>query len=329
MTASYAVLFKTHFWDDFNRRQLARLRERVKSGDLYVVIDETFAPAPAIEGERIIGITKADLAALNLAPITTHGSIIWYNNDYPNYVAAAKLPPYDYYVSIEYDVTVTIEFDDLIERLAKDNVDFLAFPIRKPARDWPWYPMHEALYGPDMQVNLSCLAVYSTAALAALLARRQAHGLAFAAGSLTYWPHVEGFLPNEIIKAGLKPASLAAYGHTEAYDWWPPMNEAHLAAAPAQSFIHPVLHGNRFVRSTIYHEPSALNLLRKNSLLHQKLKEFPATMVNPLIRAEIKRRCAGKLYRIAERLHLLPKWFDRARSGVATGRQEELPHNAK
>jgi hypothetical protein len=328
MSASYAVFFKTHYWDNFNERQLARLKARTGRGDVFILFDETFAPAPAISGERVIGITRDDLRNLDLAPVTTHGSIIWYNNDYPNYVAAMKLPEYDFYVSVEYDVVVNTSLDSLIDRLAEDRVDFLGFPQSIPVLEWPWYPLHADIYGPEMLLDLSCLAVFSAVGLAALLARRRADRLAFNAGTLTFWPHVEAFLPNEILRAGLHRASLAAYGATERYNWWPPLNEAHLVEAEDQAFIHPVLHGSRFVRSTIFHEPSFLNLCRANSPVRRRLREFGPDLVNPLIRAEFRRRVAAKAYEFAERLRLRPKWFARAKAGVAEGRQERQPHNA-
>lgn len=328
MSLSYAVLFKTHFWDEFTSRQMERLRARVGRGDIYVVIDETFAPAPEIPGERVIGVNKEKLAALALAPVTTHGSILWYNNDYPNYAAAAELPAYDYYISTEYDVTINTDLDALIDRLEAGQVDFLGFPIRKRAVDWPWYPMHEDVYGAQMLVYLACFGIYSKAGLAALLAARQRAGAAFRTGALRYWPHVEAFLPNEIAKAGLRNASLADYGGVDLYDWWPPLNETDLPQAADQAFIHPVLHGTKYVRSTIYHEPSWLALLRPESSVRRKLQNFSPAIVRPLIRAEIRRRLGGRVFRVAERLGLRPKWFATAEAGIATDRQETLPHNA-
>ena len=40
MSASCAVLFKTHFWDAFAQRHLERLT-RVRCGDIYIFIDQT------------------------------------------------------------------------------------------------------------------------------------------------------------------------------------------------------------------------------------------------------------------------------------------------
>ncbi len=38
---SYAVIFRTHFWDAFAQRQFDRLASTVKTGHLYVLVDET------------------------------------------------------------------------------------------------------------------------------------------------------------------------------------------------------------------------------------------------------------------------------------------------
>jgi hypothetical protein len=45
----YAVIFRTHFWDDFARRQFARLRQMVREGDIFVLVDETNGPVVGIE----------------------------------------------------------------------------------------------------------------------------------------------------------------------------------------------------------------------------------------------------------------------------------------
>src|ERR1700730_13582411 len=101
MPPSYAVIFKTHFWDAFTSRQLDRLKARVENGTIFIGIDETHEPAPEIEHDRVVRVTSASISKLGLLPITTHGSIIWYNTDYPHYVALSENPFYDYYITIE------------------------------------------------------------------------------------------------------------------------------------------------------------------------------------------------------------------------------------
>jgi hypothetical protein len=325
---SYAVFFKTHFWDEFAARQYARLCARVGRGDVFVVFDATFGAAPDDIPGRVIEVTIADLAALELPAVTTHGSIIWYNPDYPNYAARAKLPAYDYYVSVEYDVVLNADLDALIVKLSDDRIDYLGFELRTKVRNWPWFDLHKDLYGEDMLACLSCLSIFSARAMDVLLARRQAAGRDFAHGTLRYWPNNEAFIPNEIRRAGLKQAMLGDYGGTRLYDWWPPTNEADLPAAKSEAFIHPVLHGTRFIRSTLFHEPSFFALLRPGSVVWRKLAGFDPVVVRSMVAAEIRRRVRAKMERMAAHAGLRPQWFAGATSGAVPDGQQPTAHNA-
>ncbi|WP_124849720.1 hypothetical protein [Acidipila sp. EB88] len=328
MSQSYAVLFKTHFWDDFTRRQLDRLKAVVGRGDIYVLVDETFQPAPPIAHDHVLGVTRQDIETLQLAPITTHGSILWYNIDYPHYVAFSKLPAYDYYVTIEFDANIRQSLDTLIDALARDEVDYLGFPIRKRASEWPWYSAHLDIYGPDMLVALSCFAVFSHRALALLLARRQVMSKAFAAGRLSFWPNNEAFLPNEIRNARLHMEALATYGPDKHYDWWPPLEESALDGLGEQMFVHPVLHGTRFVRSLIHHEPNLKSFLKVGTANHEKLKHFDPQLVTSLLRAESSRRWRDRFSRLLQRVRLQRKWDSNAHAKSARVAQAESLHNS-
>ncbi len=273
MPPTFAVLFKTHFWDDFTRRQLARLHHHSGRGDVYITMDETFRPASPIDYPRVVPTTMADLQRLQLPPITTHGSVIWYNNDYPHYVALAALPRYDYYIACEYDVVLHTLLDALIDSIAADGADFVGFPMRTPIAAWPWFPMHRATYGDGMLQYLTCFAVYSHRALTMLLSRRQRMSREFAEGTLPFWPLCEAFLPNEVQRAGMQLRSLADYGNTEGYDWWPPIHEDAVDRPEYvdKAFLHPVLQGTRLLRSRVPHEPSLRDLLRPQSRVRQEL----------------------------------------------------------
>ena len=329
MPKSYAVLFKTHFWDDFTRRQLERLQSQAGRGDVYVVFDETSKPATGVEYGKFIGVTLENVRKLGLAPITTHGSILWYNIDYPHYVAFAELPAYDYYVTVEFDAVIHQNLDTLIDKLDGDGVDYLGFPIRKPASQWTWYPMHEDIYGPNMLVYLSPIAVFSHRAMAKLLERRQEMTKAFESGTLAFWPNNEAFLPNEVRSAGMHIEPLSRYGSTAHYDWWPPMNEGALAGAADQDFVHPVLAGSRYVRSLIHHEPQLKSFRHRGSANHEKLSHFDPHLVRSLLRAEQRRRWSERMTRMLERLHLRRNWYANACAGTARVVQAQSLHNAE
>jgi hypothetical protein len=85
----------------------------------------------------------------------------------------------------------------------------------------------------------------------------------------------------------------------------------------------------RYVRSTIFHEPSTLALLRPGGPLRRKLIDFDPGIVRPILRAEIWRRIRAKGDVVLQRLGLRPKWYAKARSDAARGEQEILRHNAR
>ncbi|TPV99751.1 MAG: hypothetical protein USCAAHI_00794 [Beijerinckiaceae bacterium] len=327
MPPSYAVFFKTHFWDAFTSRQLDRLKARVGNGTIFVGIDETHEPAPEIEHDRVVRVTSASISKLGLLPITTHGSIIWYNIDYPHYVAFSENPFYDYYITIEYDVVVNTALDHLIAALAENRVDYLGFQIRKPPVEWPWYPMHLEIYGSDMLVFLSCFSIYSNRALKVLLARRQAMGKDFSCGTLNFWPNNEAFIPNEIRNAGMRIDTLGHHGATDYYDWWPPLHEDELSQVSEQSFIHPVLEGTRYILSLANHEPSISNYFFRESAIRRKLARFSPSVVNPILMAVVKGRLRGKLERTLEQIGLRHKWYKNAQSSSSRSDQHRSPHN--
>jgi hypothetical protein len=289
MPPSYAVIFKTHFWDAFTSRQLDRLKARVGNGDIFVAIDKTHEPAPEIEHDRVVRVTSAGMSNLGLLPIATHDSIIWYNNDYPHYVAFSENPFYDYYITIEYDAVVNTDLDHLIAALAE-------------------------IYGSDVLKFLCCFSIYSNRALKVLLARRQAMGKDFSCGTLNFWPYCEAFIPNEIRNAGMRIDTLGHHGTTDYYDWWPPLHEDELSQVSEQSFIHPVLEGTRYIRSLANHEPSISNYFFRESAIRRKLARFSPSAVNPILMAAVKGRFRGKLQRTLEQIGLRPKWFENARS---------------
>lgn len=324
---NFAILFKTHFWDDFTARQVQRLREHSGAAAVVAVIDETMGAVPPTTAQREIRIVQDDLAQLQLALVTTHGSIIWYNTDYPNYVAFSQLEPFDYYVCIEYDACVTLDLQRLVDDLARDGTDYLGFPIRKRVQEWPWYDMHRAIYGDAMLVYLSCLAVFSHRGIALLLRRRQEMGQLFKDKQLQFWPNNEVFIPNELLRAGMKLGSLSEHGDVSHYDWWPPCDEKALAQMPRGAFVHPVLAGMRYARSVVHHEPSLWSFLNPASALHRRLRDMPKGARGRLLRQEFVRRLRDFAVRRLASLGLRRQWYDTARAGTATSAQSPSAHN--
>ena len=310
----YAVLFKTHFWDDFAKRQFARLTARVGSGHVYVCIDESNGVRHDIDHDRVMRIKQDDLLSLGLPDVRTHGSLLWYSIDYLHCYFFTQHPDYAYYVTVEYDVVINHDFDDLVAKAQRDGMDFVGFPMRTPVSAWPWTPAHRPVYGERLLAYLSCAAVFSQAAMKLLLNRRLEMARQFEAGEVKFWPYTEAFIPTELDLAGLRIGSLAAYGETNAYDWWPPVAEADLDGLSQEGFIHPVLTGERYTTSVLRHHANVLSYLLPNSALRKKLSRSPDAATGKHFRNELKFRAGKWVKRQMVNLHLRPKWFAGASS---------------
>jgi hypothetical protein len=309
MPPRHAILFKTHFWDGFTRRQLDRLKSMTKASDIYVIVDETRGKVGPIEHDRVIRTNENQLVQLGFADAATDKSLFWYNTDYPLYAFFTDNENYDFYSMIEYDVKINRNIDEIVVNMADGGVDYLGFPLRTPFQDWPWFEMHVPLYGRDnIMVYLSCLAIFSNRAVRLLRDRRQEMTRQFNAHELAFWANSEAFIPTEINLAGFKLASLSDFGPTSAYDWWPPTYETDADDLGSEAFVHPVLEGDRYIRSILRHEPRLLSFFWRDSRLSRELSRFPRETYRQHLRYEIQRRLRDFARRQLERFGLTRKW---------------------
>ena len=137
MAPSYAVIFRTHFWDDFAQRQFDRLLARVGAGDVYVLVDETNGRVEGIRHDRVVRVTEQDMLDMGL-PRAGTGNLLWFNGDYPLYRFLELHGAYDYYLQLEYDVVLNTDIDALVGRAAADGVDFIGLTKGEPVEEWAW-----------------------------------------------------------------------------------------------------------------------------------------------------------------------------------------------
>jgi hypothetical protein len=269
----YAVIFRTHFWDDFCDRQLRRLREQVGTGDIFVLVDETRGHVAGIPTERVFRLT--DQMVLDAGyPQAGEGSIQWFSGDVPMYLFRAANPDYVYYVQLEYDVNVHVPLDDVIARVHADRADVVTLEKRGTAPDWYWMPSVKGVYREEEVTHrLICLSIFSGTALDRLATARQAQAVAYKRGDFPGWPFCEAYIPMEGAKLGLRMTELSRYGDTGHYDWWPPYPERALPALTGHAFVHPVLDQQRFLPS-ITKYPNVRALVTPNSVFHQRLRKM-------------------------------------------------------
>ena len=106
-SSRYAVIFRTHFWDAFAARQLQRLRQRVRGGDIFVVVDETQGAVEGIDHDRVIRVTASDMTKLGLPPRGANAldwvgdySPMWFNGEDAPYGVMCAQPEHQSYVQL-------------------------------------------------------------------------------------------------------------------------------------------------------------------------------------------------------------------------------------
>jgi hypothetical protein len=274
-TASDAVIFRTHFWDEFAQRQFERLQAHAGGCDLFVLVDETGGKVDGITHDRVVRVTESSLLGMGFAR-AGEGSLLWFNGDYPLYGFMQLNPNYERYLQLEYDVVVNIDLAALLARLRADEVDFLGLTKGEPAPQWHWLQSCTDLYHPDdVNHQLICFSVFSAAALRHLWRRRLEHARLLHSGEITAWPMCEAFIATELATGGFRLAELSHYGETQAYDHWPPYLEADLPVLKNHDFIHPLLDEDRFIASLLKYHIGIGGYLHPDSLFHRKLRRLP------------------------------------------------------
>ena len=258
--ATYAVVFKAFFYDDFVRRRLAHVVRAAPAAHVFLLIDETQGPAGPIDFNRVVRVTEADVVAQGFPAIAAQGSLFWYNADYPMYYFQRRHPEYDHYAVVEYDAVPNRRIDALAAECAARGIDLLGQPIAQSADQYYWTGSMTRFYPREaVRPFLVCAAVLSRRAIEHLAACRIAQGAGFDPADAAQWPIGECFIATELGQAGLGQAGLShagfairelsSLGRLTKFDWWPPYHESELPDLRGELFVHPVLVGRRYWRS--------------------------------------------------------------------------------
>ncbi len=293
----YAVLFRIHFWDEYAERQYQRLRAMVGDGDVFIVVDETSRAVPIPHG-NVVSHTQAGVLALGLSG-AGHGNVLWFNGDYPLYFFYQQHPQYDFYIMTEYDVVVQRKLDDVVERMAREGIDFVGLTKGETVADWPLASTCLDAYPADqIYKRLICIAMFSNAAVRRLFDRRLELSRQHEAGALRRWPYCEGFIPTEVAAAGLVMAELSQFGPTSRYDWTPAIVETELPELAEQAFLHPVLDPQRFVQHTMKDLWPPEAFFDPRNAVAGRLRRAPFKLYGPPLARALWRR-AGAMFRKA------------------------------
>ena len=299
MTTSprYAVVFKTHFWDEFVERQFQRLCKQSGTDDVFIIVDETHGNVNGIPHPRVLRMTEQTSVSEGYFNHPA-GRLFWHNTDYQLYHFIDRFPEYAYIVTCEYDCVVNIDISVIVQEMANAGLDFAGERIRTPASAWYWAKLAQPYYAEDSDLTgrLVCFAIFSRKFALQLQAARRDHTSHARARELTEpnsmtWPNNEAFVGAEIARNAVPEAPLSAFGDTSHYDWAPPFHEQQLSALSQYAFVHPVLEGARFVRSIAKLKWNMTDLFLVGTRLHTLMEACePAHVVPPFLEYFIQQR---------------------------------------
>lgn len=285
----YAVIFRTHLWDDYVARQYDRLVARTKSGHVFILVDETGGPVK-IDRENVVRHTQADVLDLGLAK-AGRGNLLWFNGDYPLYLFFEKFRNYDYYIMAEYDVVVQVELDDVVAAADREGHDFVGLSKGEPVSEWGFTETCLDAYDiAQVQKRLICIAMFSRRAVQHLFDRRLELSQEFRNGGLRRWPYCEGYIPTELSVGGFKLAELSEFGSTGAYDWTNVVLEAELGPLEQEAFIHPVMDPNSYVAKMMKETWPPESFFYARSETRRKLRRVSLRDYGPHLARALRKR---------------------------------------
>lgn len=289
---SYAVIFRTHLWDDFVARQYDRLVARTRNGHVFILVDETSGPV-RIDRDNVVRYTQSDVLNLGLAK-AGRGNLLWFNGDYSLYAFFDRYRDYDYYIMTEYDVVVQVELDDVVAAADRAGHDFVGLSKGEPVSEWQFTETClDAYDAAQVQKRLICIAMFSRRAVQHLFDRRLELSQEFRNGALRRWPYCEAYIPTELSVGGFKLAELSEFGPTDSYDWTGVVFEAELGALKGQAFVHPVLDPNRYVANTMKDSWPPESFFYMRSETRRKLRRVSLRDYGPPLARALRKRVAS------------------------------------
>lgn len=291
--SQYAVMLRTHIWDDYVARQYDRLVAKTKSGQVFVLVDETGGHVE-IDRDNVVRYTQDDVLALGLAKAGP-GNLLWYNGDYSLYIFMSRRPEFDFYIMIEYDVAVNVPLDDIVAKARRDGIGFIAHSKDvEPIPEWNFTESCLDFYRVDqVQKRLMCLSLFSKQAAQQLFDRRLEQSRAYAKGGIRRWPYCEAYLATELGASGFKMAEITEFGPADHYDWLPAFAETDLGLLSDQAFIHPVLDAERYVAHTMRHTWPPESFFYPRSATRRRLQRVSPRIYGPHLARALRERFAS------------------------------------
>lgn len=245
---NFAVLFKTHFWDEDVARQYERLCENCRWGHVYVLIDRKNGKLDIPEHVKTVYVGGIELSQYGLPDIGG----FWFNGDYQTIVFYLQNPLYDFYVSLEYDVATFNNIDTIVEDMYKNKIDSIYENINIPLSRWPHTFTGIDYYNfRDIKKGLFCISFFSRRAMSALYQRRLYLAAMHEKAGYDTWPIGELVMASEVGLSSLKAVPLIDYcSNLDDYEWNRGCTEDYIRHInPRNTFVHPVSNNKKCVAS--------------------------------------------------------------------------------
>jgi hypothetical protein len=232
----------------------------VENADLCYLVDETTAEIDTSPYHKI-PFSVRRFADLGLATVDEVGrGEVWWNGDYPLYVAYLKYPAYRFYWMIEYDVLINYsDYNEFFAKFESIELDLIGSPLYIGAEGWAWYAAAARMFAEVWGMFFPMMRLSNRAVSYALCRRLiRSHQYREAAPAERIWPHCEAWLASELCGNGAFTwADMNSLGTTY-YQWLheygsrPHLLED-LAARPEDGRIyHPVLTGRDYIDKAYY-----------------------------------------------------------------------------
>ena len=268
-----AVLFRTHYWNEFIDTQFNRLCAMAGDGvDIFVTYDETNGPArglPAAAAQRLVGHSLPGFASLGLDIQVARG--MWHLGDYPFYDFIVKWPGYAQLAMIENDVFLgPTDFSAKFAELTATRAEFSAFRFgeRKLGNDMRPGTRSAVDYYPRVWNAFFPLVFLSGDFAAHLFERRKWLGEQRRERKLSHFPHCEAFVATEAAVTRRRWVPLRKLFRTSRFQNRPFILHEGLEDVLPDEIIHPVVPAAAYVR----------NLLREE-ILYNRAGPFAASSV--------------------------------------------------
>ncbi|QNT77815.1 hypothetical protein JGUZn3_05700 [Entomobacter blattae] len=266
----YAVFFKVHMWNETIEKVYNKLITCVKTGDVFILHNNTDSSIEDKYGNLVtINMQEALDVGLNIS------GGFWHNGDYPSILSFLKMPHYDYYVHLEYDVFVNNNIDDIITIMENENIDVIGAEDKNPVhiKDWvhtsfciPYYAVDEIRRG------LYCIVFLSKRAVVSLLARRLRQSAMQKEYNLQTWPFSEAVIATEVFHSNLKARDLKYFcDNLDYYDWKDVslVDFAEEKSLGKKTFFHPVADLKKFIHLNFQTSRKIDNILLEK-IIHAK-----------------------------------------------------------